>query len=99
MSQNNTPTATNQVISTTTESWAAFASGRFSLTDALRVTAADLTAGTLPAARFDDAAHGARAGGALHAAATGAVAGFMAAADKAKLDASAGRTPGIRRSP
>jgi hypothetical protein len=49
-------------------------------------SAADLTAGTLPAARFNDTAHGARAGGTLHAAATGAVAGFMAAADKTKLD-------------
>lgn len=49
-------------------------------------SASDLTAGTLPAARFDDTAHGARAGGALHPAATGAVAGFMAAADKTKLD-------------
>jgi hypothetical protein len=49
-------------------------------------SAGDLTAGTLPAARFDDTAHGARAGGSLHATATGAAAGFMAAADKAKLD-------------
>ncbi|WP_128515164.1 hypothetical protein [Tabrizicola thermarum] len=49
-------------------------------------SAGDLTAGTLPAARFDDTAHGSRAGGALHAAATGAVAGFMSAADKTKLD-------------
>lgn len=30
---------TNQVIDTTTKSWAAFASGRFSVTDALRLTA------------------------------------------------------------
>jgi hypothetical protein len=49
-------------------------------------SAADLTAGTLPAARFDDTAHGARAGGALHAGATGSVAGFMSAPDKTKLD-------------
>lgn len=49
-------------------------------------SAADLTAGVLPAARFDDTAHGSRAGGALHAAATGSVAGFMSAADKTKLD-------------
>lgn len=34
-----------------------------------------------------DAEHGNRAGGALHAVATGAVAGFESAADKAKLDA------------
>ncbi len=49
-------------------------------------SAADLAAGTLPAARFDDTAHGSRAGGALHAAATGSVAGFLSAADKTKLD-------------
>lgn len=49
-------------------------------------SAADLSAGTLPAARFDDVAHGNRAGGALHAIATTATAGFMSAADKAKLD-------------
>lgn len=49
-------------------------------------SAADLTAGTLPAARFDDTAHGTRAGGALHSAATTSVAGFMSAADKTKLD-------------
>ena len=49
-------------------------------------SAADLAAGILPAARFDDTAHGTRAGGTLHAAATGSVAGFMAAADKSKLD-------------
>ena len=49
-------------------------------------SASDLGAGTLPAARFDDTAHGARAGGTLHADATPSVAGFMSAADKAKLD-------------
>ena len=48
--------------------------------------AADLGAGTLPAARFDDTGHGARGGGALHAGATPLVAGFMAATDKSKLD-------------
>ncbi|WP_295070197.1 DUF2793 domain-containing protein [Tabrizicola sp.] len=42
-------------------------------------SAADLTAGTLPAARFDDTAHGTRAGGALHAVATVSVAGFLSA--------------------
>jgi hypothetical protein len=57
-------------------------------------SAADLTAGTLPAARFDDAAHGSRAGGPLHAAATGMVAGFMSAADKTKLDAITGTNTG-----
>ncbi|MES2539145.1 MAG: DUF2793 domain-containing protein [Pseudomonadota bacterium] len=49
-------------------------------------SAADLTSGTLPAARFDDTAHGTRAGGALHAAATVSAAGFLSAADKTKLD-------------
>ena len=57
-------------------------------------SASDLAAGTLPAARFDDTAHGARAGGALHAVATGAVAGFLSAADKTKLDAIAGTNTG-----
>ncbi|MFN5996465.1 MAG: DUF2793 domain-containing protein [Paracoccaceae bacterium] len=57
-------------------------------------SASDLAAGTLPAARFDDTAHGNRAGGALHAAATGSVAGFMAAADKTKLDAITGTNTG-----
>ncbi len=49
-------------------------------------SAADLGSGVLPAARFDDTAHGNRAGGALHAAATTSVAGFLSGADKAKLD-------------
>ena len=49
-------------------------------------SASDLGAGTLPAARFNDTAHGNRAGGALHAAATTSVNGFMSAADKTKLD-------------
>lgn len=49
-------------------------------------SASDLTAGTLPAARFDDTAHGSRAGGALHPAASTSVAGFMSGADKTKLD-------------
>ena len=57
-------------------------------------SAADLTAGVLSAARFDDTAHGSRAGGALHAVATGAAAGFMAAADKTKLDAITGTNTG-----
>jgi hypothetical protein len=42
--------------------------------------------GSLPAARFDDTAHGNRAGGTLHPAVTASVNGFMVAADKAKLD-------------
>lgn len=50
-------------------------------------SASDLGAGTLPAGRFDDTAHGARAGGALHANAVAAgAAGFMTGADKTKLD-------------
>lgn len=39
-----------------------------------------------------DAQHGARGGGTQHAAATGAAAGFMSAADKTKLDANSGLT-------
>jgi len=49
-------------------------------------SASDLGAGTLPAARFNDTAHGNRGGGALHAAATSSVAGFMSGTDKTKLD-------------
>lgn len=49
-------------------------------------SASDLTDGTLPAARFNDTAHGNRAGGTLHASATTTVAGFMSSADKTKLD-------------
>ena len=50
-------------------------------------SAADLTAGVLPAARFDDTAHGTRAGGTLHAAVVAAgAAGFMLGSDKTKLD-------------
>jgi hypothetical protein len=48
--------------------------------------AANLTSGTLPAGRIDDAAHGARAGGGLHALATALVDGFLPATDKSKLD-------------
>ena len=51
-------------------------------------SAADLSLGTLPAARFDDTAHGARAGGTLHPDAVAAGAsGFMSGADKTKLNA------------
>ena len=50
-------------------------------------SAADLASGILPAARFDDTAHGARAGGALHANVVAAgAAGFMTGTDKTKLD-------------
>ena len=56
-------------------------------TIATSASAADLTAGILPAARFDDTAHGSRAGGALHAAVVaGGASGFMTGADKTKLD-------------
>lgn len=48
--------------------------------------AGNLNAGTLPAARFNDTAHGSRGGGSLHALATQSANGFMAAGDKAKLD-------------
>lgn len=48
-------------------------------------SASDLTAGTLPAARFNDTAHGNRGGGSLHSGASGAAAGFMSAADFTKL--------------
>jgi hypothetical protein len=57
-------------------------------------SASDLAAGTLPAARFDDTAHGSRAGGTLHPGATGSVAGFMSAADKTKVDAITGTNTG-----
>jgi hypothetical protein len=49
-------------------------------------SATDLAAGTLPAARFNDTAHGARAGGTLHADATTSLSGFMSGADKTKLN-------------
>lgn len=49
-------------------------------------SASDLTTGTLPAARFNDTAHGNRAGGTLHADATTTVSGFMSGADKTKLN-------------
>lgn len=58
-------------------------------------SASDLSAGTLPAARFDDTAHGSRAGGALHAnVIAGGAAGFMTGADKTKLDAISGTNTG-----
>lgn len=49
--------------------------------------ATHLNAGILPSARFDDTAHGSRAGGSLHSAVTASVNGFMLASDKTKLDA------------
>ena len=62
-------------------------------------SASDLTAGTLPAARFDDTAHGARAGGSLHPVAIAAgAAGFMSGADKTKLDAISGSNTGDQTS-
>ena len=49
----------------------------------------DLTNATnqLPAARFTDTSHGSRTGGTAHQAVTTSVNGFMAFADKVKLDA------------
>lgn len=46
----------------------------------------NLNAGTLPAARFNDTAHGNRSSGALHAVVTTLVNGFMSSADKSKLN-------------
>ena len=58
-------------------------------------SAGDLSAGTLPAACFDDTAHGSRAGGALHANAVAAgAAGFLTGTDKTKLDATSGTNSG-----
>ena len=48
--------------------------------------ASNLNAGILPAARFNDTAHGTRAGGTLHAVATGSVNGFFSSTDKTKMD-------------
>lgn len=49
--------------------------------------AGNLNAGTLPAARFNDTAHGNRGGGALHAdVVAGGADGFMTGSDKTKLD-------------
>lgn len=58
-------------------------------------SASDLGAGTLPAAQFNDTAHGSRAGGALHANVVAAgAAGFMTGADKTKLDGISGTNTG-----
>lgn len=46
----------------------------------------NLNSGTLPAARFNDTAHGNRGNGSLHGVATTLVNGFMAATDKSKID-------------
>lgn len=48
--------------------------------------AANLNAGILAAARFNNSSHGNRGGGSLHATVTTTVNGFMAAADKIKLN-------------
>ena len=59
-------------------------------------SAAHLQTGLLPAARFDDTAHGARAGGTTHAVVVAAgAAGFMSGADKTKLDGLAAAGLGI----
>ncbi len=58
-------------------------------------SASDLGAGTLPAARFNDTAHGNRAGGSLHAdVVAGGASGFMTGADKTKLNAITGTNTG-----
>lgn len=56
----------------------------------IQVNANDIQVGVLAT----DAQHGTRGGGAIHAAATGAVAGFMSAADKTKLDAATSAATG-----
>ena len=62
-------------------------------------SASDLSTGTLPAARFDDTAHGSRGGGTLHPVAIAAgAAGFMSGADKTKLDAISGTNTGDQTS-
>lgn len=48
--------------------------------------ASNLNAGILPAARFNDTAHGSRGGAGLHAVATTSANGFMSSTDKSKLD-------------
>lgn len=50
------------------------------------LNASNLASGALPPARFNDTSHGTRGGGALHATATSAAAGFMSSTDKTKLD-------------
>ncbi|MDH5393946.1 MAG: hypothetical protein OEY11_12225 [Gammaproteobacteria bacterium] len=55
-------------------------------TEAFYRNANNLNAGSLPAARFGDSSHGARAGGSLHAVATTLLAGFMSSSDKSKLN-------------
>lgn len=47
--------------------------------------AGNLSAGILPAARFDDSSHGSRGGGSLHALANGSTAGFMSSGHYNKL--------------
>jgi len=46
----------------------------------------NMNAGSLPAARFSDVSHGARAGGSLHSVATTVTHGFMSSSDKSKLN-------------
>jgi predicted RecA/RadA family phage recombinase len=63
-------------------------------------SASDLTAGTLPAARFNDTSHGSRGGGPLHPDATTSVSGFMSGTDKTRLDAtSRGRNGYVQMAP
>lgn len=56
----------------------------------ITVNADSITVGVI-----SDAQHGSRGGGSLHAVATGSVAGFMSAADKAKLDGIGTFSPGL----
>lgn len=56
--------------------------------------ASNLNAGALPAARFNDTAHGSRSGGSLHSPVSTSLNGFMIAADKTKLNAMSITTPG-----
>lgn len=46
----------------------------------------NMNTGSLPAARFSDTSHGARAGGTLHSVASTTVHGFMSSTDKSKLN-------------
>ncbi len=55
-------------------------------TSAFHRNAANLNAGILPAARFNNTTHGVRSGGTQHALATPTAHGFMASTDKSKLN-------------
>jgi hypothetical protein len=96
---NNTGSAAAPIALTVaqTKTLLAIAAGDVSGLAAIATTpsAANLTSGTLPAARFDDTSHGTRGGGTLHAnVIAGGAAGFMTGADKTKLDAISGTNRG-----